>query len=80
MTTISRSAGRTGILAVVLTVLAVPTRADDLVDWLAGEHATGDWGGLRNTLEEAGITPELAYTTDLMAVHNGNAGSGEGWG
>ena len=26
-----------------------------------------------------GITPEAAYTTDLLAVRNGNAGSGDGW-
>lgn len=54
-------------------------RADAIEDWLSGDYATGDWGGVRTQLEEAGITPEAAYTTDMMAVRNGNAGSGDGW-
>lgn len=58
---------------------AGPSFAEDLESWLGGKYATGDWGGQRIRLEDAGITPEAAYTTDIMAVHNGNAGSGEGW-
>jgi porin len=50
-----------------------------LSDWLSGDYATGDWGGLRSHLIEHGITLEGAYTTDIMAVRNGNAGSGDGW-
>ena len=76
----SRTAGLMGVLAIALTAPAIPARADDDVkDWLAGDYATGDWGGARTQLEELGITPEMAYTTDLMAVRNGNAGSGDGW-
>jgi porin len=48
-------------------------------NWLTGDYATGDWGGARTTLEEWGITPEVAYTTDILAARNGNAGSGDGW-
>jgi porin len=59
---------------------AAPGAAESLDDWLGGDFATGTWGGARTQLEDAGITPEAAYTTDLMAVHNGNAGSGNGWG
>jgi porin len=34
---------------------------------------TGDWGGLRSTLERHGITFSLAYTNDLLAnVHGGS--------
>lgn len=47
--------------------------------WLNGEYATGDWGGLRSELEEAGITVDASYVADLLAVRNGNAGSGDGW-
>ena len=36
-------------------------------------------GGVRTQLEEARVTFEGAYTTDIMAVRNGNAGSGDGW-
>ena len=64
---------------VVLIPETSPARAETLDDWLTGDYATGDWGGLRTQLEDQGITFEGAYTTDLMAVRNGNAGSGDGW-
>lgn len=62
-------------------VLMLPTAAlaDGFDDWLQGDYATGTWGGLRTSLEDAGVTFEGGYTTDLMAVRNGNAGSGDGW-
>jgi porin len=78
MTTITRTAGKTVILAVVLTVPAMPASADGLEDWLAGEHA-GNWGGTRDTLEEAGITFERGYTTDLLTLARGGENGGEGW-
>jgi porin len=64
-----------------------PARAADhdhaahgpLAEWLEGEYATGDWGGLRTTLEDTGIIFDGSYTTNIMAVRNGNAGSGDGW-
>ena len=62
-----------------MLVNAAAAAAESLEQWLDGDYATGTWGGARTQLEEAGITPELAYTTDLMAVTNGNAGSGDGW-
>ena len=34
--------------------------------WLAQESATGGWGGWRSRIAEAGVTPSLNYTTDLM--------------
>ncbi|MBK8174178.1 MAG: carbohydrate porin [Rhodospirillales bacterium] len=70
----------TSLLASMTLMTGVaPALAQDLDDWLRGDYATGDWGGARTRLEEAGITPEMAYSTDLLAVHNGNAGSGDGW-
>lgn len=62
-------------------VLMAPTAAfaDGIDDWLTGDYATGTWGGLRTHLEEHGVTFEGAYTTDILAVRNGNAGSGDGW-
>ena len=41
--------------------------------WLEQETATGDWGGARTRLENAGITPSAGYTTDLL----GNPVGGE---
>lgn len=58
---------------------AATAGAQDLQSWLNGDYATGDWGGARTKLIDAGITPEASYTTDMMAVSNGNAGSGDGW-
>lgn len=69
-----------GAGALLLTGMATPAMAQQSVsEWLEGEHATGDWGGFRTSLEEAGVKFEGGYTTDIMAVRNGNAGSGDGW-
>lgn len=74
-----RTTVRAASAGMVLALWALPASADVLDDWLTGDYATGDWGGARTRLEDAGITFEGAYTTDLMAVRNGNAGSGDGW-
>lgn len=69
-----------GIGALLLAGMTGPALAQESVnDWLEGDYATGDWGGVRTTLEDAGVKFEGAYTTDIMAVRNGNAGSGDGW-
>ena len=47
--------------------------------WLAGEHATGDWGGLRTTLEEQGITFEGGFVADFLALTHGGASNGGNW-
>lgn len=73
------SAAGLAVGAALLAGLATPVAAESLDDWLTGDYATGNWGGLRTTLEEAGVTFEGAHTTDIMAVRNGNAGSGDGW-
>jgi porin len=38
----------------------------DVGSWLQQDTATGDWGGLRNQAETAGITFEGNYQTDLL--------------
>jgi len=68
-----------GAAVLVASSVATPVMAESMEDWLTGDYATGDWGGLRTSLEDAGVTFEGAYTTDIMAVRNGNAGSGDGW-
>ncbi len=67
------------IAGLLLLAGGTPAAAETMDEWLEGDYATGDWGGLRTQLEEMGITPEMAYTTDLLAVRNGNVGSGDGW-
>lgn len=66
----------------MLTGMTGSVEADDLESWLAGDYATGTWGGAREKLEDLGITPEAAYTTNILAVHNGNAdgnSNSDGW-
>ena len=74
-----RTTVSTAFVGMALTFWAMPAPAEGLEDWLTGDYATGDWGGVRTQLENRGITFEGAYTTDIMAVRNGNAGSGDGW-
>ncbi len=47
--------------------------------WLDGEHATGNWGGLRDTLVDQGITIDAGYTADLLTLARGGESEGEGW-
>ena len=46
---------------------------------MLGEHATGDWGGLRTSLEEQGITFEGGYVADFLALTRGGASGGGNW-
>lgn len=73
------TATRMGACALLLASIASPAAAETLEEWLAGDYATGTWGGARTYLEDRGISFEGAYTTDLMGVRNGNVGSGDGW-
>jgi porin len=40
--------------------------------WLAREHLTGDWGGLRDRAEAAGLTFNLAHTLDWSGGWRGS--------
>jgi porin len=51
--------------AMILTKAARPET--DLATWLAQDTATGDWGGLRNRAEAAGLNVDGSYQTDLLA-------------
>ncbi len=57
------------VVAAVCGAMAVlpEARAQDLIArWVAQDTATGDWGGLRTRLLEAGIDPQLNFTTDIL--------------
>ncbi|GAB5377939.1 MAG: carbohydrate porin [Acuticoccus sp.] len=62
----------TGLLSLVAAAAAplataTDARAQDLIEqWVALDKATGDWGGLRTRLANAGIDPELNFTTDIL--------------
>jgi porin len=47
--------------------------------WLAGDTATGDWGGLRTTLEKQGITFAGGFVADFLALTRGGASGGGNW-
>ncbi|MFO1153787.1 MAG: carbohydrate porin [Rhodospirillales bacterium] len=56
----------------------MPAAAETMDEWLSGDYATGDWGGMRTQLEEMGITPEITYTTDILTLLKGGVDDGNG--
>ena len=57
--------------------LASGARAEmDLGAWLSQDTATGDWGGLRSRAEDAGLTVEGNYQTDLLTNPIGGESQG----
>jgi porin len=62
-------------------VLEPDTAEPDKVEkgWLAGDTATGDWGGLRTALQEQGITFEGGFVADFLALTRGGASGGGNW-
>jgi len=44
--------------------------------WWQGEHATGEWGGVRERWEQAGVEVELAYLVDSSVVMAGGVRHG----
>ncbi|WP_155129812.1 carbohydrate porin [Pseudovibrio flavus] len=39
---------------------------DSVLPWFNWQKATDDWGGIRTKLNDAGVDPELNYTTDIL--------------
>jgi porin len=67
---------RTTIVAAALVGWsAIDARAQG-GSWLGQDTATGNWGGARERLVAAGITPSASYATDLLANPVGGAGQG----
>lgn len=55
----------------------VPDHANSpLQSWLSQQTATGNWGGLRNTLRNKGVTIASNYTTDLATNPSGGKQQG----
>ncbi|MEM1130097.1 MAG: carbohydrate porin [Pseudomonadota bacterium] len=44
--------------------------------WFQWQDATGDWGGVRTSWEDRGISPALNFTTDLLANPEGGIEQG----
>src|SRR5690606_136486 len=75
----SRDLMRVDAVLVLLaaTALASNARAESaLQSWLGQSTATGDWGGLRERAEAAGLTVEGNYQTDLLANPVGGESQG----
>ena len=60
------------VAAALLGIDAAGPRAQE-ASWLEQENATGGWGGARQRIVDAGITPSASYTTDLLANPIGRA-------
>lgn len=55
------------VFAWPVTSLGDPvTGTPDHGSWFTWEQATGDWGGARTRLENAGVTPSLNFSADLQ--------------
>lgn len=70
---------KTSVMAgLLLAGSGMPAAAETMDEWLSGDYATGDWGGMRTQLEEMGITPEITYTTDILTLLKGGVDDGNG--
>jgi carbohydrate-selective porin OprB len=65
-----------GAIAAAAVLLGTPDAQAQDWSWFEQETATGDWGGARQRLVEAGVTPKARYTTDLLANPIGGARQG----
>lgn len=78
----ARGDRNTTTFVVSLTILAmgieIEARADPVDEWLSGDYATGTWGGIRDKLIGAGITPQTTYTTDILTLLDGGIDKGNG--
>ena len=67
--------GRTGALLAILAAWvlapAAAARADAWDDWLHQSTMTGDWGGVRTSLEQQGITLRAHYLSETAANPTG---------
>lgn len=68
--------GPCGPIALALLTLAAWGAQAQEASWFEQETATGDWGGARTRLKDAGITPSAGYTTDLLGNPVGGARQG----
>ena len=71
----ARTAAATGLLAVLVTATPVcaqqPSAVDSAPDFWGRATLTGDWGGLRTTLSNDGVSFTIKYTSDLQASVTG---------
>lgn len=64
------------VVLLVITATVAPAGAGEgswVQSWLGQPTMTGNWLGAREVLTQAGITPTIVYTTDLLA----NPGGGQ---
>jgi porin len=67
MTIIARLTG--GVMLLAAVAANTPAGADDAPK----SHLTGDWGGFRSRVEQAGIDPEFNYTSEV--AYNARGGT-----
>lgn len=52
------------------------TETESAGSWFTWDYATGDWGGARTGLENAGVTPELNFLVDWLSNVDGGLSEG----
>lgn len=57
----------------------MPAQAESLEQWLTQDTMTGDWGGIRTTLNDIGITPHASYLGEDADVLSGGKRQGNGY-
>lgn len=68
------------LLAGLAALTPVSVHGEPLDDWLSGDTVTGDWGGFRSRLAEAGVSVEAEYIADFQTLAAGGEDDGRGWG
>lgn len=53
----------------------VAEKGDVINSWITGNYATGDWNGLREQLEEKGISLQSTYVNDSFSTLSGGVNS-----
>jgi len=69
------AAAKSGAIFLLFAVKLV--RADGLSDWLMQPTMTGDWGGLRTSLKDAGITVRSFYWDEFASNPRGGKSQGQ---
>ncbi len=61
------------LVALSLLAIASTTHADpEAPGWRHGDHLTGEWGGARHRLADAGVTLDVIYATEMFGSESGN--------
>jgi porin len=64
------------LLAVIIASIPAAGLAETVEDWLKGDNMTGDWGGVRSKLHEAGVDPTGSFVGEFAGNPTGGRRQG----